>query len=85
MDDGLEAGGGVFPVPEESLEAGMDWWNSLPSEDQGYWMLMAESVSPAAARHAYLLKVAYSEAFREANNWANWRENALPGSCGFVR
>ena len=69
LEDGQEAGGGVFPVPEDSPKAGMDWWNSLPGKDRGYWMLRAASARPADARHAYLLAEAYSEAVEEAESW----------------
>ena len=69
LEDGQEAGGGVFPVPEESPEVGMDWWNSLEGKNRGYWMVMASSAVPADARHAYLLAEAYEDARQQGQNW----------------
>lgn len=64
-----EAGGGVFPVPGESPEAGIDWWNSMTEKQRGYWMTRAASAVPADARRAYLLSEAYVEARLEGEAW----------------
>lgn len=68
-EDGQEAGGGVFPVPGEPPEAGIDWWNSMTEKQRGYWMTRAASAVPADARRAYLLAEAYEDARQEGQNW----------------
>ncbi len=69
IENGQEAGGGVFPVKEENASAGMTWWNGLTEEKRRHWLMMAASAIPAAARHAYLLAEAYNEALDEAESW----------------
>jgi len=69
LEDGQEAGGGTFPVPEEDPCQGMTWWNALTEERRAHWLLMSASAMPAAARHAYLLAQAYNEAFEEGESW----------------
>lgn len=32
IEDGQEAGGGVFPVPEDDPHDGIAWWNALAEE-----------------------------------------------------
>jgi len=73
LQDGQEAGGGVFPVLENNTEAGMDWWNNLAEEQCAHWLMMAASAMPAAARHAYLLAEAYNDAQGEAEAWMGTR------------
>ena len=68
-EDGQEAGGGVFPVPEENPQVGMEWWNSLPVEERSYWLVRAASAMPAAAHHAYLLAEAYNDAVATGEDW----------------
>jgi len=70
FEDGQEAGGGVFPVPGEDPQAGMDWWNTMPEEQRAYWLMMGASAMPAAARHAFLLAEAYADAREEGENWS---------------
>jgi hypothetical protein len=69
IENGQEAGGGVFPVEEESAAAGIAWWNELTEERRAHWLMMAASAMPAAARHAYLLAEAYNDALDEAEAW----------------
>lgn len=69
FDGGQEAGGGVFPVPEDSPEAGMEWWNSMTEQQRGYWLTRSASAVPADARHAYLLDEAYEDARQEGESW----------------
>lgn len=69
FDEGEEAGGGVFPVPEESPHVGMEWWNALPVEERAYWLIKAASAVPADARHACLLAAAYDDAMHEGEDW----------------
>jgi len=74
LQDDQEAGGGVFPVPEDDPQAGMDWWNSLDEEQRAHWLMMAASAMPAAARHAYLLAEAYADAESTAYEWLDSRD-----------
>lgn len=69
LEDGHDVGGGVFPVPAEDPQAGMDWWNELSAEKRAHWLMMAASAVPAAARHAYLMAEAYNDAQDEAEAW----------------
>lgn len=69
LEDGEEAGGGVFPVPEEQPSVGMEWWNALPVEERAYWLVKAASAVPADARHAWLLAAAYDDAMHEGEDW----------------
>lgn len=73
LQDDQEAGGGVFPIPQEDPQAGMDWWNGLAEEQRAHWLMMAASAMPAAARHAYLLAEAYNDAQDEAESWITTR------------
>lgn len=69
LQDGAEAGGGVFPVPAEGPEVGMAWWNAISPQARAHWLLMAASAVPAAARHAYLLAEAYDAAQEQGDSW----------------
>lgn len=69
FEGGQEVGGGVFPVPEECPEAGINWWNSIPIEERSFWMVKAASAVPADARHAYLQEVAYDDAVSTGQDW----------------
>lgn len=70
LEDGQEAGGGVFPVSKEDPQKGMTWWNSLPVEERSYWLVRAASAIPADAYHAYLLSVAYDDAVDTGEDWS---------------
>lgn len=70
LEDGEEAGGGVFPIPEEAPQVGIQWWNSIPEPERAYWLVRAASAMPAAARHAFLLAEAYEDAQQEGQSWA---------------
>ena len=69
LENGEEAGGGIFPLPEEGPEAGITWWNSISAKQRGHWLMMAISLLPADARHAYLLAVAYEDARQNGEIW----------------
>jgi hypothetical protein len=73
LQDGEEAGGGVFPILQEDPQAGKDWWNGLAEEQRAHWLMMAASAMSAAARHAYLLAEAYNDAQDEAESWITTR------------
>lgn len=70
-EDGQEAGGGVFPIPEEDPQAGMTWWNAMTEDRRAHWLKMAASAVPVDARRAFLLVEAYNDAFDEAQAWAH--------------
>lgn len=70
FENGQEAGGGVFPVPQEDPHVGIDWWNSMSEEKRSHWLMMGASAIPAAARHAYLLAEAYADARAEGEGWS---------------
>jgi hypothetical protein len=70
LENGEEAGGGVFPVAEEDPQDGIDWWNGLSHESRAHWLMMSASAIPAAARRAYLLAEAYADAREEGEAWA---------------
>ena len=65
-----EAGGGMYPVQEDSTHAGTEWWNGLPETRRGHWLMMAASAMPSAARHAYLLADAYNDAMGAGESWS---------------
>lgn len=41
LEDGEEAGGGVFPVPAEDPQSGIAWWNGLREPERAHWLMMA--------------------------------------------
>jgi hypothetical protein len=69
LENGEEAGGGVFPIAEEDPQIGIDWWNGLTHESRSHWLMVSASAIPAAARHAYLLAEAYADAREEGEAW----------------
>lgn len=69
LEDDEEAGGGVFPLSEESPHVGIAWWNELPVEERAFWLVKAASAVPADARHAFLLAAAYDAALDAGENW----------------
>lgn len=73
LQDDQEVGGGVFPVPEDDPQAGMNWWNSLTEKRRAHWLTMAASAMPAAARRACLMAEAYNDAQDEAEAWMSTR------------
>lgn len=69
LEDDEEAGGGVFPLHEESPHVGIAWWNALPVEERAFWLVKAASAVPADTRHAFLLAEAYDAALDEGEEW----------------
>jgi hypothetical protein len=74
LEDGEEAGGGVFPVMAEP-NAGMTWWNECSEQERSHWVMMAASARPADAYHAYQLAEAYADAESTAYKWIDSRGN----------
>jgi len=75
LEDGEEAGGGVFPLPAENPESGMEWWNGLTEPQRGHWLMMAASAAPADARRAFLLAEEYDNAREEGEAWIQSRNS----------
>lgn len=75
LQDGQEAGGGVFPVPEDDAQPGIDWWNGCSEQERAHWLMMAASARPADAYHAFMLAEAYADAESTANEWLDLRES----------
>lgn len=67
--DGQEAGAGAFPIPDESPNDGIAWWNGLTEDRRAHWLMMSASAMPAAARQAYLLAEAYNDALDKGEAW----------------
>jgi len=74
LQDGQEAGGGVFPIAQDDPQAGMSWWNECSEQERGHWLMMAASARPADAYHAYLLAEAYADAESTAYRWLDSRD-----------
>ena len=48
LEDGVEVGGGVFPLPWENEPAqGIAWWNDMTEEFRLEWLTVAGSAVPA--------------------------------------
>jgi hypothetical protein len=73
LEDEEEVGGGVFPI-EANPETGMTWWNECSELERAHWVMMAASVRPADAYHAYLLSETYADAKNTASQWLNSRD-----------
>jgi hypothetical protein len=74
LEDGEEAGGGVFPIASVDPHQGMTWWNARSEKDRAHWLLKAASARPADAYHAFLLAQAYDEAEAEGLEWVASRD-----------
>lgn len=74
LDDGEEAGGGVFPVVADEA-AGIAWWNGLREEERAWHLQQCAPALPTAANayRAHLLVEAYNDAEETAANWLDSR------------
>lgn len=72
LQDGQEAGGGVFPVPEDAAETLMGWWHSMPDTQRRHWVKVAGSDIPANVRYAFLLAEARNDAEIEGEKWVGF-------------
>jgi len=75
LENGEEAGGGVFPIQDDP-HAGMSWWNECSEQERAHWLMMAASARPADAYHAYLLAETYADAETTAYEWLDSRGSA---------
>lgn len=70
FEDGVEVGGGVFPLPwADEPQQGVAWWNEMTEEFRAHWLSTAKSAVPADAWRAYLTHEALGDALEEAENW----------------
>lgn len=74
LEDGVEVGGGVFPVAQEDPQQGVTWWNQLTEQARAEWLTVAASAVPADAWLAYLRAEAHTDAESEAYAWLDSRE-----------
>ncbi|MDN4056360.1 hypothetical protein QPK32_25155 [Massilia sp. YIM B02763] len=74
LHDGMEVGGGVFPVVADEA-AGIAWWNGLGEEDRAWHLQQCAPALPTAANayRAHLLVEAYNDAEETAANWLDSR------------
>lgn len=70
--DGVEVGGGVFPVQLDEV-AGVAWWDALGVEDRVLWLGRAMLDTAAGAYLAYLTDQAWHDAAQEAGEWLDSR------------
>lgn len=70
-EDGDEAGGGVFPLPQGDPKAGIDWWNAMTEDQRSQWLTFAGTAVPADAWHAYLADEAYADALEQGESWSS--------------
>lgn len=74
FEDGVEVGGGVFPLPWENEPAqGIAWWNDMTEEFRLEWLIVAGSAVPADAWRAYLTNEAEGDAVAEGESWLSTR------------
>jgi len=74
FEDGVEAGGGVFPVTVDPV-AGIAWFNGLSEQDRALWLKIADSARPVEAWVAYLSAAAFQEAKDEAESFVGYQVN----------
>lgn len=74
LEDGVEVGGGVFPIEDEEPRQGVDWWNRLQERERAHWLAVAGAAVPVDAWIAYLRSEAYLDAQAEASEWLATRE-----------
>ena len=73
LAQGLEVGGGIFPLAPEDPQIGATWWNDLTPDMRGHWLRMADQFPAADARRAYRLSQLYDEAETTAYEWLDTR------------
>lgn len=72
LKDGVEVGGGVFPVVQDEL-AGAAWWTTLGDEQRTLWRGRATVPTSAGAYLAYLTDQAWHDAAQAAGEWLDSR------------
>lgn len=72
LENGVEVGGGVFPV-EQDEAAGAAWWKSLGDTERSLWLGRATVTTAAGAYLAYLTDEAWHDAAQTAGEWLDSR------------
>lgn len=72
LDNGLEVGGGVFPVTTDAQSA-TAWWETLNAEQRRYWQNKLVAADPQRSHLAYLLEEAWFDAVDAAGEWLETR------------
>lgn len=74
LEDDIEVGGGVFPLPwADEPQQGITWWNDMTEEFRAHWLAVAGSAVPADAWRAYLTEEAQGDAVEEGEAWLSTR------------
>ena len=69
LEDGVEIGGGVFPVEQTDPHQSTTWWSSMTEDERDLWLKEAHSAQPLDAYQAFLVADAYTAAINEAYTW----------------
>jgi hypothetical protein len=72
LDNGVEVGGGVFPVAANA-PAAHAWWDTLDREQRQHWSSKAMSTEPVTIHLAYRLEDAWFNATDAAGEWLDSR------------
>lgn len=72
LKDGVEAGGGVFPVEQDETGSAA-WWKSLGDDETALWLARATVPTSAGAYLAYRTDQAWHDAAQEAGDWLDSR------------
>jgi hypothetical protein len=74
LENGVEVGGGVFPVQIDPHQ-GMTWWNAMTEGERDQWLKVSNSAQPVDAYLTFLVAGAYTDAENEAYLWLATRES----------
>ncbi len=70
FEDGVEVGGGVFPLAwADEPQNGLAMWDDMSVEFKAHWTAVAGSMVPADAWLVYLTQEALGDAVEEAEEW----------------
>lgn len=72
LKDGVEVGGGLFPVQQDEA-SGAAWWKSLGDTERSLWLGRATVATAAGAYLAYLTDEAWHDAAQTAGEWLDSR------------
>ena len=72
LKDGVEVGGGVFPVQQDEA-VGAVWWKSLGYDETALWLGRAKVRTSAGAYLAYRTDQAWHHAAHRAGDWLDRR------------
>ena len=72
LENGVEVGGGVFPVKQDEA-TGAAWWKSLGDDETALWLARATGPTAVGAYLAYITDQAWHDAAHEAGDWLDSR------------